>query len=406
MSQKTYNIVVSPSNAGFSAQAGFSVSGSFTDGGSIFVSRQSGTFNLKNDTKLSNPEAAWVWDEVSRNFLGGSPVNSNAGVPEEGLVPKTLWTDTTAYNPTYDGLRLSYARTKRHSSATAQYCGLPSYYPNGEVLSVKVGMPTYPGGTSATSLANNKLYVSWYGRWSWQLPTASAGGEGLEDKPFRLTSSNGFPIGHTGIVNTCGVSCVTNSDYSNRGWRPFAFPPNTWHRMEVFFDRVNNTAELFVDGRFYPVGATGTWVEYRPWGTWRYIPSWGPPSSDTTPILSPCDNLIPGFIGWDDGGYPPHNSPSGGSVDVTDICADTTFRRFEITDRSTWDRSPNPAGLTIPASGQFWSGGHVAELQRVVSMTSTTATIEIRKGAHSTLSGKHLWYINDNDIATYIGAFA
>jgi len=402
--------VDNPAAAGFAAEAAFSVSGSVLDGGLLTIARSSGTFAPKNDTHLTHPETAWVWDDVGTTMLGGIDIGANSLVGEGDSIHADLgfWRRNFAYaadvaSGNNGRTRLSRDVGQRHLRSQGRYFTDSTQWVNGQCQSIIVGRPIYPAGDG--SLANSKLYVSWWAKWSWQIPanlTGSGGSDGTEDKLFRINNTAGTYSNVVGMVGTTGNSGQTVGDplTTVQGTKALNVTANTWMRFEVLVDRVSGFYDFFVGSRYYPSGGSGVWWESRPFADWRYLMAYGAPALDTTPKFGAAANLYPGHIGWDD--VTPFNS-LGGTVSMTDVYVDTCWRRFEITNNVIWDRSPHPDGFTT--STPFWQGGHISEIQRVTDMDSTTVTLQVKQGSHSSLIGKYLWYVDESDNAELIGLF-
>lgn len=150
----------------------------------------------------------------------------------------------------------------------------------------------------------------------------------------------------------------------------------------------NDPASPTPDGQIWDDLSYGSWIRYEVWidrrtdtatvfRGWENGVQWAQGAQNTiTADCSAMGNPFIASIGRDAGGTPTY--PAWG---VTDIYSSERCARIELTGSATWSRTG------------------AREIQEVLSWTSNTVQIRVFQGAHASLEGKYLHFIDEDDSA-------
>lgn len=207
----------------------------------------------------------------------------------------------------------------------------------------------YPDGLPDPAGATvDELYLSWW-FWSDFDPGDQAGSHKfIRVWDTRDSTSSGVQISWT-------QSQVTTLYAPGQSEVDTHFSASNWHKLEMWV-KVGTGIKCWVDGSIVHDIA--------------YIPP------------SPL-GLQPRLIGWD-----ANAAISGTEIRFTDYYIDTSFQRFELGDSATY----SSCTVKEPCPASSWATDSVA--------------ISLNLGGHSSISGKHLFFLDATNSATYVGQFA
>lgn len=377
----THNGAVS----GFTPTPGvFSASGTAGHDQPLTITYLSGTFASRS----FGSGAPWLYDRVSQQFVNGTNEDAYNGLSNGALINVgDVWQDNALTG--VDSAYYSTSRTRRHARSSALYTNA-GHTPE----KMGVGRAVWPSAWG--SQTNTRLYVSWWYKSTLGLTYDAPGGDGPSTKPFRINDAGGNG-GGTNFLGSGGDSafCMETMDsgganrsgffHGNAGYAG----ADTWQRIEMFFDRTNQTADLWLDGIYCKItnsGAGGDF-EFRSNALKLYTANTSN-NNRWNPTGMTGSGLNVGLVGHDDG----HGSSAGNANDIEEIYVDTEFERFEISDSSTWD-----TGLNATATREICG--------RWVRNSGTSCTVYPNQGGFSSLSGKYLWYVTGPTTAVLVGQF-
>jgi hypothetical protein len=375
------------SSPGFEADPGFSVSGALAHGSTITITDAQKRFGTR-----AHP-APWLWDTVSQQYLAGQAQDAYAGIADGQAVNESIWTDQGIYQgwdtPEHH-MKLTTSKPMRHARATAQYGNYAANASDPNPYS-KLARPKWPSGWGAQD--NAQMYLSWWQRVSGTNPgyPQDSNGNGGEDKPLRFGDTDNAGLGEFDIT-VAGLTANTTGFGNVKSWGSLPDPGDSWHRIELFVDRVAGIADLYTDGKL-GVGSswtvnpgTGGSFEFRPANEYLFV---SPGVSGTDLDTSSWKNVTVHWLGFDDGGTTQQFAP-GRNVEVSEIYVDVTRARVELSTASDWTHAPDAVRASeVQGHLTSWSDGQIE--------------VELNQGAFASLGGLYVWVITDAGEALRIG---
>ena len=365
---------------GFDPDEGFDVEGDFVHGGTVTIRRDAGGFGEREHAE------PWLFDRVSEQFIAGEEQGAYAGLSDGDPIDTSIWTDQSYYEG-WDGPEHKFKLTTdaarlRHDRVDAHYGNFAAAPTDPKPYS-KLAFPVWPRSWGAQT--NTQMYLSWWQRMDGAMPgyPQDADGNGGEDKPLRF-----------GDTDLAGLTATTVGFGNVKSWGSFPDPGAAWHRVEIFIDRDQGIADMWVDGRL----SIGTSWTVRPddGGAFEFRPSedylWVEPSSEGAQLdTASWQNVTVHFLGFDDGGVTQMFAP-GRNVELSEIYLDTTCARVEIANTEVWEDRPD-AERTSEVSG------------RLLAWSDAEITVELDQGAFESLASHYLWVITPDGTPLRVGRF-
>ncbi len=374
---------------GFLPDPSFAVSGAFVHGGTVTITRAAGGLGAR-----PRP-LPWLWDQVSAQYLDGVDQKAYAGLADGDPITTAVWADQGLYQgwdvPEHKLKYTTAASRLRHARAKAQYGNYAKSASDPKPYS-RISGPKWPASWGAQ--ANQQLYLSWWLRMNGATPgyPQDASGNGGEDKPLRFGDTFGAGSGHYDLT-VAGLTADTVGFGNLKSWGSLPDPGAAWHRLELFLDRVQGIADLYVNGKLSlgsnsSVNGTNP-IEFRPKALYLYA---SPAVEGTQLDTGAWKNLTVHWLGFDDGGSTQKFAP-GRNVEISEVYLDVTRARVELSTAATWVHRPDVV--------------RTSEVQgRLLSWTAGSIQLELNQGAFASLAGLYLWVITDAGEAIRVGRFA